>query len=137
MDVYKIVSSLPRGPENDAHYFVDTQSLMTDLGLVFNFEFSKISELPGVEVYFVEKWWCTDTDVGTAVIFCEGASVAVVQQSARKSAQSFTYIGAGRETLRSLVFNYTNRAKPAFEVVANPEIELFNQGRSFLAVTGE
>jgi len=45
------------------------------------------------ETYII-KWMCTDTLVGTSVIFMDGKPVAVAKQMARKSDKEFYWISA-------------------------------------------
>lgn len=44
-----------------------------------------------LKCYFIQRWLCTDTEVGTRAYFLDGEFVALSNQTARKSDETFTF----------------------------------------------
>ena len=54
--------------------------------------------------YWLERWMCTDTMVGTAVVYVDDTPVALFVQTGRKSTPYIRFIGEeGAEVMRKLL----------------------------------
>lgn len=75
---------------------------------IFNIYDLYWSDDPRLKCYFIKKWYCTDTYVGTTVYFLDNEFIGYSIQNARKSDENFKFVSKElaeklRNYLQSLV----------------------------------
>lgn len=71
-----------------------------------------------VKGYWLTKWYCTDTWVGTVVYYMDGEPVAVSHQEARKSSPEYQFVSEeAASKIRELLFSLLTEEAPTYEIV--------------------
>ena len=85
----KIKDILSLIDNSNKEYDVDLTSLAEELGHEYRYDSCRDDE--NIEVYWLSKWLCTDTEVGQRVYFLNNEPVCYSQQSARKEDEVFYF----------------------------------------------
>lgn len=82
-----------------------------------------------LKVYFIEKWYCTDSFVGTRVYMLDGETVAISTQPARKCDEHFQFKGIESfKKLKAYVLSLIEEEQGEFKIDLfdiHDEIDLF------------
>lgn len=74
-----------------------------------------------IKEYWLVKWNCTDTWVGTTAIFFDGELVCMTKQGARKSSKDYTFLS---QEAAEKVWEYLKPNKPKGDGFINPDEEI-------------
>lgn len=80
---------------------VDIEDLAKELGIPY-YGWSEEAD-KRLKAYYIQKWLCTDTWVGSMVIFFDDKFVAYSYQSARKNSTNFYFVPEGIHVLREFI----------------------------------
>lgn len=102
LTIQQALSRLDRTAANQGYPDIDhycTALSMHPVG--WNIEFDK-----RCTSYWLECWLCTDTMVGTAIVFVDNEPVALYVQTARRNTPHIRFIGeAGADKMRQLLID--------------------------------
>jgi hypothetical protein len=99
MKIGELIARLDRSDNNRAT--PDAEELFVLVGLQGVDYWGLDLEKHGFQAYYAGPWLCTDTWVGTTVIFHNNQAILFVHQSARKNSPDYAFVG-GKETATRL-----------------------------------
>ncbi len=94
MKLRDLISGIDRRPNNKAE--VDVDEICQELGInvdPWGDDFDREKFESSVTAYWARNWNCTDTWVGTKIVFLNWKPVCVTNQVARKSDTEYAFIG--------------------------------------------
>lgn len=92
----KLSEAIERLDRSDQNKCWIAEDFAAELGLESLFPYLDYEE-HGFASYFLTSWLCTDTHVGTSIVFYAGEPIAVVHQESRRGGKAYAWIG-GYET---------------------------------------
>lgn len=96
MKLSEAIQRLDRSDKNKC--WID-EEFAAELGLECLFPFLNYEE-HGFASYFLTSWLCSDTHVGTSIVFYDGEAIAVVHQGSRRGRKSYAWIGGYEAKLK-------------------------------------
>jgi len=95
MQVKDMINNVLKTKENEENY-IDIVSIAEELG-IFEYGYGENSRL---KAYWVSRWLCVDTHVGSQVYFLDDTPVFITIQIARKSSKCFYWVS--KETYKQV-----------------------------------
>lgn len=119
MKLIDILNRVDRSETNADTGLAYNDRLFEALGLTCSYESSEQLERR-LKAYWLTRWYCTDTWVGTRVYFFDERPVAYSHQPARKSNERFYFVSqADAEALRSFLIQFQAQSPTDYEVIPN------------------
>jgi hypothetical protein len=119
MKLRDAILKVNKSKENTTSADIDTfsQAVSVDAYMGWNEEWDH-----RVTGYWLIRWLCTDTWVGTRVYYLDGKPVAVGHQSARKSDELIEFTDrVAAEYIRNLILKLHNTGEPEFSLLDQEE----------------
>ena len=106
--------------------FIQDTPNWEELSDIFGINNLYYSEDERLKVYFIKKWYCTDSYVGLRAYFLNGVFVATSYQSGRKSSEDFCFVSKALALdLKNYLFEISikEEIEPNYDIIDDSDLD--------------